>query len=149
MPEHQHINPVRAFPAGLKMIARNGHAFAPQDPHVTYWNCGAAADVPSSADVPTCPDTRGMGLRLHVNFPSCWDGRRLDSIDHQRHMAYAVWGLCPATHPVAVPRSRSSTGIRSRAALARHGHRAAATRRTRTSSTPGASRRSVRSSATA
>jgi Domain of unknown function (DUF1996) len=97
------LDPVRAFPAGLKMIAGNGHAFAPQDLHVTYWNCGAAADVPSSADVPTCPDTRGMGLRLHVNFPSCWDGRRLDSIDHQRHMAYAVRGLCPATHPVAVP----------------------------------------------
>jgi Domain of unknown function (DUF1996) len=97
------LDPVRPFPAGLKMIAGNGHAFQPQDPRVTYWNCGAAAGVPSSADVPTCPDTRGMGLRLHVNFPSCWDGRRLDSIDHQRHMTYAVRGACPATHPVAVP----------------------------------------------
>jgi hypothetical protein len=97
------LDPVRPFPAGLKMIAGNGHAFAPQDLRITYWNCGAAAGVPRSADVPTCADTRGMGLRLHVNFPSCWDGRRLDSIDHQRHMAYAVRGACPTTHPVAVP----------------------------------------------
>jgi hypothetical protein len=97
------LDPVRPFPAGLKMIAGQSHAFQPQDLKVTYWNCGAAADVPSSADLPTCPDTRSMGLRLHVNFPSCWDGRRLDSVDHQRHMAYPGRGVCPATHPVAVP----------------------------------------------
>jgi uncharacterized protein DUF1996 len=97
------LEPVRAFPAGLKMIAGQSHAVDPQDLSVTYWNCGAAAEVRPSAAVPTCPDARGMGLRLHVNFPSCWDGRRLDSADHQRHMAYAMRGTCPATHPVAVP----------------------------------------------
>lgn len=42
-------------------------------------------------------------LRLHVTFPSCWDGRRVDSADHQSHMAYAMRGRCPSTHPVAVP----------------------------------------------
>jgi hypothetical protein len=42
-------------------------------------------------------------LRLHVNFPSCWDGRNLDSADHKSHMAYAVRGSCPASHPVALP----------------------------------------------
>jgi Domain of unknown function (DUF1996) len=97
------LDPVRPFPAGLKMIAGQGHAFAPQDMQVTYWNCGAAADVPPSADVPTCPAGRMSELRLHVNFPSCWDGKRLDSIDHQRHMAYPMRGACPLTHPVAVP----------------------------------------------
>jgi hypothetical protein len=38
-----------------------------------------------------------------VNFPDCWDGRRLDSSDHQNHMAYSADGACPQSHPVAVP----------------------------------------------
>jgi hypothetical protein len=97
------LAPLRAFPAGFKLIAGDSHAMAPQDLRVTYWNCGAASGVPASADVPVCPDTRAQSLRLHVNFPSCWDGRRLDSADHQSHMAYPVRGNCPATHPVALP----------------------------------------------
>ena len=42
-------------------------------------------------------------LHMNVNFPDCWDGRRLDSADHRSHMAYAVAGRCPSTHKVAVP----------------------------------------------
>jgi hypothetical protein len=94
---------VRPFPAGLKMIAGNGHATAPQDLRVTFWNCGAGSGVARSAEVPTCPNDRGAGLRLHVNFPNCWDGANLDSNDHQAHMAYSVRGRCPSGHPVAVP----------------------------------------------
>src|SRR6266536_1309477 len=94
---------LRAFPAGFKMIAGDRHATAPQGMKITYWNCGAASTVPSSTEVPTCPNTRGESLRLHVNFPNCWEGKRLDSTDHQSHMAYAVRGNCPADHPVAVP----------------------------------------------
>ena len=30
------------------------------------------------------------GLRAQVYFPSCWDGKNLDSDDHQSHMAYPV-----------------------------------------------------------
>lgn len=95
--------PVRAFPTGLKMIAGEAHATTPQDRRVTFWNCGVEAGVPPSSSVPTCPAGRSMGLRLHVTFPSCWDGRSLDSADHQSHMAYPRRGSCPATHPVAVP----------------------------------------------
>jgi len=94
---------VRAFPPGLRMIAGNSKATTPQDLHVTYWNCGAQVDVPNSADVPACPSGRGSQLRLHVNFPNCWDGSNLDSPDHQAHMAYSTRGTCPADHPVAVP----------------------------------------------
>jgi Domain of unknown function (DUF1996) len=97
------LAPLKAFPAGFKMIAGDRHAIAPQGMRITYWNCGAASTVPASTEVPTCPNTRGESLRLHVNFPNCWDGRRLDSADHQSHMAYAVRGNCPADHPVAVP----------------------------------------------
>jgi hypothetical protein len=97
------LAPLRAFPAGFKLIAGDRHATSPQGMQITYWNCGAAGAVPASTDVPTCPNARSQGLRLHVNFPSCWDGRHLDSANHQSHMAYAVRGNCPTTHPVALP----------------------------------------------
>jgi hypothetical protein len=97
------LAPLRAFPAGFKMIAGDRRATSPQGMQITYWNCGAAGSVPASSEVPTCPDARGESLRLHVNFPSCWDGKRLDSADHQSHMAYPARGMCPASHPTAVP----------------------------------------------
>jgi hypothetical protein len=97
------LAPLRAFPAGFKMIAGDRHATSPQGMQITYWNCGAASSVPASTEVPTCPNARGQSLRLHVNFPSCWDGGHLDSADHQSHVAYAVRGACPASHPIAVP----------------------------------------------
>jgi Domain of unknown function (DUF1996) len=95
---------VRPFPAGLKMIAGSSRATSPQSLAVTYWNCGAQTGIAPSSTVPTCPDGARASLRLHVNFPDCWDGANLDSPDHQMHMAYSTRGSCPATHPVAVPR---------------------------------------------
>jgi hypothetical protein len=97
------LDAVRPFPAGFKMIAGDRSATSPQGLKLTYWNCGAAGGVAASAEVPTCPNNRGEGLRLHVNFPNCWDGSRLDSADHKSHVAYSTRGRCPATHPVAVP----------------------------------------------
>ena len=96
-------SPVMPFPNGLRMIAGDAAATSPQGMRVTFWSCGALSGVSPSADVPTCPQVRGSSLRLHVRFPSCWDGRRLDSADHKSHLAYAVRGSCPSTHPVAVP----------------------------------------------
>ncbi|CCX04985.1 Similar to hypothetical protein [Tuber melanosporum Mel28]; acc. no. XP_002842263 [Pyronema omphalodes CBS 100304] len=46
------------------------------------------------------------GLRAEVFFPSCWDGKNVDSDDHRSHMAYPDTmdnGKCPPTHPVRVP----------------------------------------------
>ena len=97
------LDRVRPFPAGFKMVAGNSHATSPQDLRVTYWNCGPLAGMPPSSTVPTCPDAARSGLRLHVNFPDCWDGSSLDSADHQSHMAYSTQHRCPASHPVAVP----------------------------------------------
>jgi hypothetical protein len=97
------VQEVRTFPNGLRMIAGDSGATAPQDKRSTFWNCGIAGGAAPSSMVPTCPDTRGSSLRLHVRFPNCWDGKRLDSPDHKSHMAYAMGARCPATHPVAVP----------------------------------------------
>jgi hypothetical protein len=97
------LQPVTAFPAGLKMIAGNSKAATPQPLRVTFWNCGVQAGIPPSSTPPACPGGRATSLRLHVNFGSCWDGASLDSEDHQSHVTYPVRGRCPVTHPVSVP----------------------------------------------
>jgi hypothetical protein len=97
------LEEAQAFPNDFRMIAGSATATEPQPGRVTWWSCGAMAGVPPSSTVPACPQTRGSFLRLHVRFPSCWDGRQLDSADHQSHVAYARAGRCPSTHPVEVP----------------------------------------------
>ena len=94
---------VSPLPNNLRMIAGDAKATAPQSMGVTFWSCGVLSGVGRSSSVPTCPDTPGSSLRLHVRFPECWDGRNLDSADHKSHMAYAVRGECPSTHPIEVP----------------------------------------------
>jgi hypothetical protein len=94
---------VQPFPAGLKVIAGNAAARSPQSQSVTFWSCGFKRALQRSSTVPTCSGLRYSSLRLHVNFPNCWDGNGLDSPDHKSHMAYSVDGSCPASHPVGVP----------------------------------------------
>jgi len=49
------------------------------------------------------------GIMINHYFPTCWDGKNLDSPDHRSHMSYPTGGSfeagapCPATHPVKVP----------------------------------------------
>ncbi len=98
------LGEVQPFPDNLRMIAGDATATAPQGLRVTYWNCGAPGGVPPSSTIPTsCPNVKGSFLRLHIRFPSCWNGTTLDSTDHRSHMAYAVRGSCPSTHPIALP----------------------------------------------
>ncbi|KAK3312193.1 hypothetical protein B0H66DRAFT_395445 [Apodospora peruviana] len=46
------------------------------------------------------------GIMTTLRFPTCWDGKNLDSPDHISHMSYPETGTfeskgpCPATHPV-------------------------------------------------
>ena len=95
------IDEVDPFPAGLKVVAGNALARSPQSLRVTSWSCGLGGERSSS--VPACVGAKLGGLLLRVRFPDCWDGRRLDSSDHKRHMAYSRVGHCPLTHPVEVP----------------------------------------------
>jgi len=52
-----------------------------------------------------CP----AGIMAIHHFPACWDGKNLDSPDHQSHMysttrgGFREAGPCPASHPVRVP----------------------------------------------
>lgn len=58
-------------------------------------------------DFPKEPCPAGI-MAIH-HFPACWDGKNLDSPDHQSHMYdtslgnFREAGPCPASHPVRVP----------------------------------------------
>lgn len=90
---------IEPYPFGLKMVAGDMHAVAPQSTAIVAWHCGSSDDL--SVRPPSCP--RGFPLGLHVAFPPCWDGEHLDSADHRSHVAYPIDGSCPATHPVVLP----------------------------------------------
>jgi hypothetical protein len=97
--EEELASQVQPYPAGLKMIAGNARerGRVPGAPNV--WSCLGGG--PSGETFVRCPP--GSALELLLNFPDCWDGRRVDSPDHQSHMAYSAGGACPSSHPVAVP----------------------------------------------
>ncbi|KAE9400895.1 hypothetical protein BT96DRAFT_1095870 [Gymnopus androsaceus JB14] len=53
----------------------------------------------------SCP----AGIRSQINFPSCWDGKNLDSEDHRSHVAFLSTGPDNGTcndprYPVTFPR---------------------------------------------
>lgn len=58
-------------------------------------------------DFPNKPCPAGI-MAIH-HFPACWDGKNLDSPDHQSHMysttkgGFQEAGACPSSHPVRMP----------------------------------------------
>jgi Domain of unknown function (DUF1996) len=89
------------IPEGLKMVAGNPNAKRPQNKEIVSWSCGGIRGIPRYTVVPACSINRALQLR--VTFPNCWNGRTLDSPNHTRHVAYALRGRCPQSHPVAIP----------------------------------------------
>lgn len=82
--------PVRAFPAGLAMVADQS-----DDPARSGYSC--SADGPMSPVPVNC--SSGY-LKLHIAFPSWWDGQRLDSGDHRSHMSFDR----DVQHPIPLPK---------------------------------------------
>ena len=87
------------YPAGFVMIGGDANATEPQDPNVAGWRCGTSPDV--SSEPRPCPDNAPLHAR--IAFPDCWDGERLDSLDHHNHVAHSADGSCPDSHPVPIP----------------------------------------------
>ncbi|BCS21423.1 DUF1996 domain-containing protein [Aspergillus puulaauensis] len=98
-----------APPAGLRIVAG--------DPRTQTYNDASFAqraishmclmEDGSSNETKHLPRQSCEKLRSQVFFPSCWDGRNLDSTDHKSHMAYPEVGdynkgVCPKSHPVAI-----------------------------------------------
>jgi hypothetical protein len=90
---------VRPYPFGLKMLGGDQAATVPQPLGIVAWSCGTGSA--RAARPPTCPADRP--LRMAVSFPDCWDGDHIDSADHDAHVARSRDGLCPRSHPVAIP----------------------------------------------
>lgn len=64
----------------------------------------------SGADTKTFPKQAcGGGWRVSIHFPTCWDGKNLDSANHKDHIVYPAQGsfesggACPQSHPVRMP----------------------------------------------
>ncbi|KAI4727415.1 hypothetical protein E4T49_04717 [Aureobasidium sp. EXF-10728] len=96
-----------AFPEGFRMLAGDPFKraatsdFAGQAVSFVCLDYSGTSSYSSGLPNKVCPD----GLRAQVFFPSCWDGKNLDSSDHKSHMAYPTKysydnGPCPADHPV-------------------------------------------------
>jgi hypothetical protein len=101
---------IKTIPADLRIIAGNGKAQSQDDNYYLgrelYWGCSDNSTGKLKAPPPSC--STGI-ISLHVGFPNCWDGVRVDSPDHKSHMSYPVKNaqgryVCPAAHPVPIPR---------------------------------------------
>lgn len=67
------------------------------------WGCSGRPGR-TTRSYPLCPP--GQQVLRTFDFPSCWDGRRLDSPDHRAHVVFpAAGGACPAA-TVAIPQLR-------------------------------------------
>jgi len=103
---------IEPIPADLKVIVGDAESTGPQDMRVLNWACAGPGPERDLDHVPA--SCSGEALRLHFSFPNCWDGERLDSRDHQKHVAYAWEGddnprECPRSHPVQLPTLEFST----------------------------------------
>lgn len=97
---------VKPYPAGLRMVAGDMRATAPQQR--VDWGCLGPNSEKRYTSIPAdCPV--GHTVEATINFPMCWDGINLDSADHKSHMAFIAWdnvlkrNACPTTHPVLLP----------------------------------------------
>ncbi|EXJ54754.1 murein transglycosylase [Cladophialophora yegresii CBS 114405] len=98
---------LKAFPPGFRMVAGNpfkrtaGNDFASQ---AISYNC-LDYNGPAKPETPNFPNYNcPNGLRAQVFFPSCWNGKDLDSPDHMSHVSYPAnsynSGKCPPEFPV-------------------------------------------------
>lgn len=113
---------VTAFKEGFRMLV--GDAALETSQGMQRQLCHRCYETPSNAGVagvsggPPCTgsDTQSFpakacpgGIRTTITFPTCWDGKNVDSPDHKSHVAYPQTGTfesvgqCPASHPVRLP----------------------------------------------
>jgi len=97
-----------AFPDGFRMVAgdtlrrsQNNSDFAQKAISIMCIFDGGSKEYNGF------PPRQCNTLRSQVYFPSCWDGKNLDSADHKTHVSYPAigdynGGVCPQSHPVAL-----------------------------------------------
>ncbi|KAK0707875.1 hypothetical protein B0H67DRAFT_603039 [Lasiosphaeris hirsuta] len=102
---------LQPFPKEFRMIAgdrlRRSFSRTSLDQQAVEFIClltNGETGLPPYSGFPDrpCPG----GLQIRIRFPSCWDGKSVDSPDHRSHVRYPSGidnGLCPKTHPVRIP----------------------------------------------
>ncbi|KAL1872812.1 hypothetical protein VTK73DRAFT_1283 [Phialemonium thermophilum] len=99
---------VTAFKPGFRMTVGSPQNKQANNPGITY-TClqNVNTRFPETREFPKQPCPAGIMANIH--FPACWDGKNLDSPNHQDHMyntgtgGFVAAGACPASHPVRVP----------------------------------------------
>jgi hypothetical protein len=100
--------PVKAFPPGFRMTVGKPGATARDHIGLSYQCMTGGSRGALVANMPQQPCSGGLFTTHH--FPACWDGKNLDSPDHQSHLYNTVnsdgftnAAKCPDSHPVRVP----------------------------------------------
>jgi hypothetical protein len=98
------VSPVVPMPRFLRMITGNPSAATSAGLNANAkWSCGGYLDR-VTMKYPRCPE--GHEVVRTFDFPSCWDGRNIDSASHRDHTVFpGSNGACPPqTFPI--PRLR-------------------------------------------
>ncbi len=97
---------VTAFKPGFRMTVGDPSFRTAQQlrkyPMLTY-TCLQTGSTRGGETTSFPKGTCKVGIMVSIRFPTCWNGKDLDSPDHQMHTAYPSGGACPSTHPVTVP----------------------------------------------
>jgi hypothetical protein len=98
---------ITAFKPGFRMVVGNTNGKTRQGNGLKFVDLkgNKGTRFPELDDMPA---NAKNGLMTVHHFPACWDGKNLDSPDHQSHMyntvkeAFQNSGACPSSHPVRV-----------------------------------------------
>ncbi|KAF2193918.1 hypothetical protein K469DRAFT_617659 [Zopfia rhizophila CBS 207.26] len=119
IPPYDGVSKVTAFKPGFRMLAGDPVLRSTKgEAQGICHRCFAGANFDPFGGAPCLDhqyDTTHLpnkfcpgGIRTTISFPTCWDGKTVDSPDHRSHVAYANPsfernGKCPSTHPVKLP----------------------------------------------
>ncbi|RDL33821.1 Uncharacterized protein BP5553_08189 [Venustampulla echinocandica] len=118
IPPYDGKTTVTAFKPGFRMLVGDAmlRSAKGQQRGICHRCFSTINQVPFGGAPCTGADTSSLptgfcqgGIRTTITFPTCWDGKNVDSIDHKSHVAYPSSGTfestgpCPSTHPVKLP----------------------------------------------
>ncbi|KAF9889453.1 hypothetical protein FE257_007355 [Aspergillus nanangensis] len=98
----------QAPPKGLRMVTGNPFLRTYNDTfEMRAQSHTCLVDNGPSSYTQALPTQACVRMRAQTFFPSCWDGKNLDSSDHKSHMAFPAigdynGGVCPESHPTAI-----------------------------------------------
>ncbi|KAF2258610.1 hypothetical protein CC78DRAFT_594412 [Lojkania enalia] len=118
IPSADNETKVTAFKPGFRMLIGDAGGKSPGEARKVCHRCMPASGDNSNLNC-AAPDAQSFpmgfcvgGIRTVITFPTCWDGKNLDSPDHKSHVTYATGskatdvgptGKCPESHPVVIP----------------------------------------------